>query len=243
MNSWNDAVGELISAIGTPGMPARLADTLRRIAAIDYIVMFGYRDTSKPLHLFDDFTPSRRRLHVDEYLEGPYLLDPFFMASQPPGRLGLFRISDIAPDRFAQAEYYCSYYKQTGLAEEIGFLVKVNSAFVVVVSLMRRKKRFSKTEFSRFADARPIVDAACRQQWRALAPARDAADGSVCNATPVDTSEAFRRIGAGVLTLRESEIARLTLQGHSATAIGASSAAGSSALAFLAGLRERLALE
>ena len=69
----------------------------------------------------------RRRLHVEEYQEGPYLLDPFFLASLELYEPGLWRLREIAPDRFYQGEYYRNYYAQTGLAEEIGYLIAVNA--------------------------------------------------------------------------------------------------------------------
>lgn len=194
-------------------MPKALCDFLRCVTTFDFAVMFGYRGFARPIPLFDDFTPDRNDLHVADYVEGPYLLDPFFIASFAPARTGLWRMSDVAPDRFFQSEYYESYYKRTGLAEEIAFLVQAAEAVVVVVSLMRLDKRFSAPEMRKLAALWPIVEAACRQQWVSLPPAADSAGGD-------PMVNACRRLGDGALTDREGEVAALTLQGHSATAIG-----------------------
>lgn len=203
----------MIAALGTSEMPNALAGLLRSITTYDFTVMFAYRGFARPIPLFDDFPSDRRTVHVSDYNEGPYLLDPFFVASLAPARTGLWRMSDVAPDRFFQSEYYESYYKQTGLAEEVAFLVQAAEGVVIVVSLMRLEKRFSAPEMRKLAELWPIVDSACRQQWASLPQAKDMAGR--------DTMvEACRRLGDGALTGREGEVAAMTLQGHSATAIG-----------------------
>lgn len=213
---WNDHVGRIIDALGTPALPRALSAALRAVAGFEYCVIFGYVGDRRPLALFDDFTPDRKRLHVDEYLEGPYILDPFFLASLEPERRGLYRLSEIAPDRFYQGEYFKSYYGQTGLAEEIGYIVSVTESLTIVISLMRLERRFSAAEFRTLSGLWPVVAAAARRQWRAAGDEAPA---------PPDRLErrlrdAFRSIGEGVLTPREREVVEFTLRGHSADATG-----------------------
>lgn len=178
-------------------------------------MIFGYVGAGRPLHLFDDFPPDRRRLHVEEYLEGPYLLDPFHLASQAPARTGLWRMAEIAPDRFYQGEYFRSYYGQTGLAEEIGYPVEVNAAIMIVVSMMRRTRRFSEAEMRRLREVWPVIAGACRRHWRGLPPEPA---GAAENEHRV--ARAFRDVGRGLLTPRETEIVEHMLRGHSAEAVG-----------------------
>ncbi|MEM1429875.1 MAG: helix-turn-helix transcriptional regulator [Pseudomonadota bacterium] len=213
---WIDTAAHLVDRIGTAEFPAALAGGLRQIAPYEYTVIFGYLGKARPLALFDDFPPARRRLHVEEYLEGPYLLDPFFLASLDPARTGLWRLREIAPDRFYQGEYFRNYYGQTGLAEEIGYLIAANDALVLVVSLMRTEKRFSNAELRALKRVAPLVDAVCRKHWQdvTLADKQPSADME----ERIET--AFHRIGEGLLTKREGEVVELTLRGHSAEAIG-----------------------
>jgi len=217
---WNHAAAAMIDGLGAPDLPELLARGLRSLVAYDYTVVFGYRGTVTPLHLFDDFPPDRRRLHVEEYLVGPYLLDPFFLASRDLSEPGLYRLAQIAPDRFYQGEYFRNYYAQTGLAEEVGFLIRVHRRLVLVISLMRRQKRFSAAEIRRLETVRPVIDAVARRHWC------DVVDDRVNDgAGPTPGIEgrievAFRRIGAGVLSPRERQVVELTLRGHSAEAIG-----------------------
>lgn len=213
---WFTHAGEIIETIGHPRFPRVLANALRDVAIFDYCVIFGYADGKQPLALYDDFPPDRQRMHVADYLEGPYILDPFFLASRDPARRGLYRLSEIAPDRFYQGEYFKSYYEQTGLAEEIGYLVSVDDDLTLVISLMRTGKRFSASAFRHLAAVWPVVSAASRQHWGGLEHAvADAEDG-------IETRirNAFRSIGEGVLTPREREVVEYTLKGYSADATG-----------------------
>lgn len=213
---WLEPAGRIVDRIGTPEFPRALADGLRAIAEYDFTVVFGYVGSACPLDLYDDFPPDRRRLHVEEYQEGPYLLDPFYLASLNLSEPGLWRIREIAPDRFYQGEYYRNYYAQTGLAEEIGYLIRVNARLVLVISLMRRERRFSNAELRALKRAWPVVDAACRKHWQDVVTEQSVAQQGMDSR--VDT--AFRSIGEGLLTPREREVVELTLRGHSADAIG-----------------------
>jgi DNA-binding CsgD family transcriptional regulator len=213
---WNKEAGRIVEAIGTTQFPEMLSQGLRQIVEFDYTVMFGYVGSARPLDLYDDFPPDRRRLHVEEYQEGPYLLDPFFLASIDLSEPGLWRLKEIAPDRFYQGEYFRNYYAQTGLAEEVGYLIDINRNLNIVVSLMRKEKRFSNAAIRALKAVWPIVDAACRQNWRDVAT--DEADSLPVNEERFE--QAFYSIGDGILTPRERQVVEHTLRGHSAEAIG-----------------------
>ncbi|MEM9765227.1 MAG: LuxR C-terminal-related transcriptional regulator [Pseudomonadota bacterium] len=214
---WVEHAAGLVETLRTPRFPAVLAKALQAIAPFEYTVIFGYVGSSRPLALYDDFPPDRHRLHVTEYLEGPYLLDPFFLATIDDTEQGLWRLREIAPDRFYQGEYYRSYYGQTGLAEEIGFLVRADSRLSVVISLMRRKKRFSNAEIRSLKRFWPIVRTTSAAHWKGYA--RDDDDGKHLTREE-RIAQAFQSIGQGVLTPREREVVEMTLRGHSAEATG-----------------------
>jgi DNA-binding CsgD family transcriptional regulator len=214
--TWFEAAGRIVDEIGTPGFPVAVARGLREIAPYDFTVVFGYVGSARPLDLFDDFPEDRRRLHVEEYQEGPYLLDPFFLASLRQQTPGLWRLSELAPDRFYQGEYYRSYYAQTGLAEEIAFLIAIDGRLRVVLSMMRKERRFSNAEVRALKAVWPVIDAACRRHWREVSPQESPSSQEIEGRI----EEAFRSIGRGVLTPRERQVVELTLRGHSAEAIG-----------------------
>ncbi len=155
------------------------------------------------------------------YQEGPYLLDPFFLASTNSVDPGLYRLKDLAPDRFYQGEYFRNYYVKTGLAEEICYVIDLPENATVCVSLMRAKKAFSAKEFRQLGKAWPVVSQAGRKHWVNLASKfteKPQDEGRSGRKLKVD--EAFQKFDEGLLTPREKEVVEFTLKGHSADAIG-----------------------
>lgn len=217
--AWMPLIGAAISAIGTPDLPAALAALLRAAAPYTYTVIFGYHGTARPLDLFDDFPDEKRKVFVTDYQDGPYLLDPFFLAASRPVAAGLYRIRDLAPDRFYQGEYFRNYYVQTGLAEEIAFFAPLRDGATVVLSMMRDKKTFSARDLRALELARPVVEACVRRHWVDLVDRFAAAPAKGLPAQS-QIEQSFHSFGQGVLTGREREIVEYTLKGHSAEATG-----------------------
>lgn len=219
--SWVASAGELIAAIGSDQFAAGLSTMLRQVAAFDFTVIFGYRGSARPVDLYDDFPTGKRRVFVTDYQEGPYLLDPFFHASALPVKAGLYRMKDLAPDRFYQGEYFRNYYVKTGLAEEIGYFVDLPGEVVVVVSLMRAEKPFTAREVAALDGVRPIVEAGIRKNWTdLLATFSQAPDETGQSKIQRHIEHAFQTFGDAILTPREREVVEYTLKGHSAEAAG-----------------------
>ena len=168
MPDWLDEAGAIIAAIGTDRFSRTLSTSLQNVTGFDYTVIFGYLGQARPIDLYDDFPKSKRKIIVEDYQEGPYLLDPFYLASATSVEPGLYRLRDLAPDRFYQGEYFRNYYIQTGLAEEICFVVDLPSEATVCVSLMRADKAFTAKEFRELGRTWPVVSEACRHHWNDL---------------------------------------------------------------------------
>lgn len=221
MKDWIDPTGTMIAAIGTEGFARELSNTLKDIAKFDNTVVFGFLGAARPMALFDDFPKRKRKVFVEDYQEGPYLLDPFFLACGNQVEPGLYRIRDLAPDRFFQGEYYRSYYALTGLAEEIGFFIELPGKAIVVVSLMRAEKAFSAKEFRQLKQFWPIVRAACQHHWSELCISFGNVDRTQSGSNLHQSVElAFMNFGENLLTPRERQVVEFTLKGHSADAVG-----------------------
>ncbi len=221
MDKWAETTGALIESIGQNTFGEHLSKALKAIAEFDYTVIFGYLGAARPLDLFDDFPKAKRKVFVEDYQEGPYLLDPFFLACESQVDPGLYRIRDLAPDRFFQGEYFRNYYARTGLAEEIGFFIELPGHAIVVVSLMRAQKAFSVREFRQLRKFWPVVRAACLKHWNELAAEFDAPGRPHSGTIMLESVDAaFTEFGDGILTPRERQVVEFTLKGHSADAVG-----------------------
>lgn len=218
---WAPLAGAVVAALDGPALPRSLADLLRNVAPFTYTVMFGYCGAARPVDLHDDFSQGKRQIFVTDYQAGPYLLDPFYQAAVLPVTPGLYRMRDLAPDRFYQGEYFRNYYVQTGLAEEIGFFVDLPHKAMIVLSLMRAEKPFAQKEFGALAAMFPLVAAVARRQWAGLARNFGEDDGETGQQRlQRRVAYVFGRFGDGILTAREREVAEYTLKGHSAESTG-----------------------
>ena len=219
---WHEGLAQTLESLDSTDFPQLLVRALSRVVKFDHAVIFAYQNVERPLPLFDTFPPGRREVFVTAYLEGPYLLDPFFQACRDKVASGLYRMSQLAPDRFYQSEYYRSYYNRTGLAEEIGFFLSVPGDITIIISLMRTQETpaFTAREMSRLHLLDPVIRAVAQRHWSGLQrgwttdqrpPDRAAQDVSI------DT--AFQNFGRPLLTPRECEVVGMVLRGHSSESI------------------------
>ena len=223
--TWISLLSRCIDSIGGDQFSDNLLGALKSITDFDYSVSFAYHQNEKPICLFHTFTPGERVVFVDDYLKGPYLLDPFFKACERKVDSGLYRLRDIAPDRFLQSEYYRSYYVRTGLAEEICYTCYLLNDVAVVISLMRsgESQRFSAREFRLLVSVVPIVSSLVQRHWR------DAPDWLEVNSTepvpgdnPTVIENTVGAIFGSRITPRETEVVAQVLEGHSSESIAKS---------------------
>jgi DNA-binding CsgD family transcriptional regulator len=223
--TWIAWISRCVDAIGTEKFPEHLAAALKSITDFDYSVAFAYHQNEKPISLYHSFSPAERTVFVDDYLKGPYLLDPFFKACERRVDSGLYRLRDIAPDRFLQSEYYRSYYVRTGLAEEICYTFHLLNDVAVVISLMRsgESQRFSAREFKLLESVAPIVSSLARRQWQDVPDwfEVESIERENCDNRTIIESTVSTIFGPRI-TPRETQVVAQVLEGHSSESISRS---------------------
>ncbi len=223
--TWLVLLSQCIDAIATENFPQRLIDALKSLTDFDYSVVFAYYQSERPVCLFHTFSPEKQAVFVDDYLKGPYLLDPFFKACGRQVETGLYRIRDVAPDRFYQSEYYRSYYIQTGLAEEICYTFYLSHGVAVVISLMRSgdSSRYSAREFRLLDDVAPIVVSLAQRHWQNVPDKFDVETAD--NKSHQDRSLIENTVSVLFgqrITPRETQVVAQVLEGHSSDSIAKS---------------------
>lgn len=222
---WEELLAQCIDSIGNDEFHAHLVNALKSLVEFDYSVVFAYYKRAKPLCLNHTFSLDQRIVFVDDYLKGPYLLDPFFKACSRHITLGLYRLRDLAPDRFYQSEYYRSYYIRTGLSEEICYIFYLPTGVAAVISLMRsqERSRFSAREFRLLENVSPIVISMAQRHWEDVTnnfytefeSAEKQNDHSLIEKA---VSESF----GSRITPREIQVVAQVLEGHSSESIAKS---------------------
>lgn len=192
-----------------------LRQLMYRVCDIDNYVVFVFDRDNVPLVV--DFRVSSGDLN--NYQSGPYLLDPFYHAwiEERPG--GLFRLRDLAPDRFTHSEYYQSYYKRTDYLDEMGYLLPMNERHCMHLTIGRSKSftSFSARDIKALRLIAPVVETIGRRIYDMIYAGEALQDGS--NDGPsrnTQLRDAFILFGSSILTDRECEITRQLLRGHSA---------------------------
>ena len=200
----------------------RFRSLMHSLTNFDYVVVFAYRGKARPIDLYSSFNRQEHEIFVSLYQDGAYLLDPFYRKAGEPGG-GVFRMRELAPDRFFSSEYYRNYYVKTGLAEEIGFFVPLEDGVTIVLSLMRKEASgaFSANEFALLKKSVPLVNAMVRHFWRDTGLRFDAALAKTAEARAKGEDTGPHQIWRDLnLTEREAAIIELVLQGHSSESIG-----------------------
>ncbi|MGE0007811.1 MAG: LuxR C-terminal-related transcriptional regulator [Parvibaculaceae bacterium] len=207
------SIAELADALESGRFVAVLLGAVQRLVHADFVMVFGYQGAEQPLMLGDTLDRERHGVIAEDYINGPYLLDPFYQLVEDGKREGCFRLHDIAPDRFRQSEYFRTHYKRTGIGEEIGFVFDAGHGITGVASLARwtSSPALARDELDLLRAVEPAIRSLCARHWSRVTRARLVAAGTV-GLHPVAALEEF---AGGVLSARERQIMTMILQGHS----------------------------
>ena len=227
--AWHRLIGGLIEALDKPNFWNVLLRYLRDVVPFDNWVVLLFAREARPAVFAESPTPdgSDDELFQD-YLNGFYLLDPFYIACMDDPRAGLMRLDDVAPDRFEAEDYYQRYFKLNIVADEVQFNLPLGSDGVLILSL-GSGRRYTLDEVAVLHAISPWVLALMRQRaaqhetgdeglpvMQSMRMPAPPAEGAV---EVADAPAAFARGGAANLTQRELEIVHLLLSGFSSKGI------------------------
>jgi len=208
--------GRLIDAIGQAGFPQALRQAIDALAPIDSFLVLAYQARLTPVILHDGLRADERRVFIEQYLSGAYLLSPFYQAAMNGSEPGFHLISEIVPDGFYESEFCKAYYAPAGIVDEGGYTLPNGPGGAILVSIGRvlLKSPFATEEATRMRDFLPVLAAAVRQHWPPGIPPKHVED--VAQPTIREHLQAaFESFGTSLLTERERDVALLMLRGHS----------------------------
>lgn len=218
---WHKIIGNLIDTLDKPNFWNVLIRYLRDWIEFDSWVVLRFSKRNKPVVYAENRTEdgSVDQLFVD-YVNGFYLLDPFFIACIDDPRASLLRLDDVAPDNFEFEDYYQRYFKLNIVADEVQFNLPVNNGDVVILSL-GSKKRYSPGDMSLLLAIEPWILALIRQRdaFDELYEYRSGTKPGVAKEEPLVEPQTSRSTSGMNLTSRELEIMQLLLSGFSSKGI------------------------
>ena len=209
---WQEAVAGLIDKCCTADFPDALIDALQLLVISDSAVIVGLEDKATPKVLCDRLHPELSGVFRDIWMTRAYLASPFytiFVVRKPDG---LYTARGLLSVGFEDSDYYRDYCRKSGVVDVIAYLVWVSESKAVLLAIGRKdiKSEFDKSEVQALQLIQPTVTALVRKHGRAW-------EGLGLSEGTIQEQLARRAaaFGASELTVRERDVVRLLLRGHS----------------------------
>ncbi|MDF3201511.1 LuxR C-terminal-related transcriptional regulator [Pseudomonas sp. 1912-s] len=162
--AWHRSVGQMIDALDQPNFWTQLVRLLDQYVPFDSWVVLLFSSEHKPLVFAECPGQDGEPDHLfQDYLNGLYLLDPFYIASREHSRTGLFRLAEVAPEHFELTEYYQRYFRLNVVADEIQFNCQQPDGRTLCLSL-GSKQRFAPQQIALLSLIQPWVLSLLRQR-------------------------------------------------------------------------------
>ena len=207
----------ILPELGGERMPSLLVSMLKTVVPFDNAVIVHYEGGEKPQVHYNDMPPLQRESQIEGFVNGAFLLDPFYRAAIDTGIGGLHRLSNLAPEGFKKTEYYRSYFKFTKIKDEIGYIVHLDNKQFINISLGRLGlvQRFNRSQLAILEDITPIIESICNLQWSS----KEKSSSNQVSQLPGQLDSALKCFGTAYLTDRETQVVQLFLHGHSTKSI------------------------
>lgn len=210
----------VISNLNTNVFPDRLNAWLQACLPYDNITILTYFPNQSPVSMmFENHQPKVHENIIEVYLAGAYILDPFHDLHVNNAAAGVYRLSDIAPDKFRRNQYFLEYYGNTTMVDELAFVSYPSPGISLHVCLGRdsySNKRFTARDLATARRIAPLVASLTSLHWKDLM-----SDGETTEDEFVSNLiKATERAHGVSLSPRQAEVAMLVLKGHSSVSIG-----------------------
>ncbi|XAW90539.1 LuxR C-terminal-related transcriptional regulator [Vibrio sp. CDRSL-10 TSBA] len=201
-------IADLILAIGDTTFFDKLTYLLRTAASFDDYVMLIYHPDKRPTVMSSSFAVDEMAVW-DRYLQGAYLLSPFYDYCANKGNEGMVTLEEIAPDDFYHSAYFEEYFCFSELIDEVCFCVQGQNNNVYLLSLGRTNSlaKFNRRVLNRLRALYPILSSIVKMHDSHLMPPERDSNTQV--------KEYIYNFGSDVLTPRENEVMQLLIRGYS----------------------------
>jgi DNA-binding CsgD family transcriptional regulator len=225
---WHRIFGALVDAIDRPNFWYVLVRSLQDALHFESWVVLCFAHDGRPEVLAESpgADGGEDKLFKD-YLNGFYLLDPFYLDCLEDPRTGLIRLDDVAPDHFEAEDYFQRYFQLNVVKDEVQFNLPLPQRRVLALSL-GSPLRFSVADMTLMTAMTPWILGLMRQRLRFERLLAEPLHGSgavievrrepAVSGSPAaaETRPAASALG---MTARELQILHLLLSGHSSKGI------------------------
>jgi DNA-binding CsgD family transcriptional regulator len=188
------------------------------ITDVDNFIVFHYRESRAAELIATNLDFQTLKERMAPYINGLYLLDPFYIAATAGRRRGVARMQDIAPEAFLESDYFRMFYQDVNVIDEVRFLIEFNGDEFIHVFLERENPhpRYTDLDLKRLHELEALVNSLVEQHWRWRA---NRAESESRTPLAFGLRSVISGLKQNVLTAREIDIAELTFKGHSAKSV------------------------
>ena len=205
-----DTTARWIDDLSDANFPQKLAYGLKLLVENNDVTIILFRDSALPILEYFDDPMNGGSKNIDLFVKGAFLIDPFYLVATQKQQRGFVHFKNIIPSGFRQTEYYRTWYRNSGLKDECGYLISLPNKDFLNISVGRTGalKKFSKKELSLLEDITPLIEKVCQLHWQKLQTSDDTSN------IKVQMQSALDHFGESLLTQREKQVVHLILHGH-----------------------------
>ena len=211
---WNLLLGKAFCASDPKEAFETAVEAIRALTDCESCYFIFFRKDQTPVIAHPQSLPLDGQLYTD----GPYLIDPFYLAWTDKGKTGTFLLRDIAPGHLPSSKRYRDYLSSMyGPVDELATTIALPDQAAAHISLSRRIEvgRYSKKDLALLEAAAPLLGSLMAQLWEQLQVSVDPGQQQMSRHL-----EFYASFGRDVLTEREYDVAHLLLKGYNAAEIG-----------------------
>jgi DNA-binding CsgD family transcriptional regulator len=221
-SGWDLLISKAIERLGDETFFETLSAGFQEVIPLNKgNMILAYLQHDRPSMLAHGLTGNDLKLHVDNYLAGLYLLDPFYQAASNGLPSGFYRLEDLAPDNFHETEFYLHYSRAGNIKDDLGYCFALGEVgrqgdHIHISFAYTREDELSEEQVNDLKEMEPIIKAAVLKHLRLT-------DNQVLTRPDSDLHRQLMQVmdefGSSILTNREREVLQLILHGHSSQSI------------------------
>lgn len=210
--AWHRSFGQLAERLDQEDFWRAMAEVLDQHVALGSWVALLFSDDRPRIFAESPYEGGGPDPLFHDYVQGLYLLDPFYIANREKPASGLFRLAEVAPECFGDTEYYRLYFTHNVVQDEVQYNVCLSGGRSVCLSLGSRT-RFEPQQIALLELIRPWVCALMRQRLFFEAGVNEPGSRP-SESWQGNLEQMMARLGTP-LTARELDVIQLVLSGRS----------------------------
>ena len=143
---WSAALVRVLRAADDQDVWRYVFDVLQSDLEISSLAIIEYLGDTMPRVLFYVAADDPYGERIAAYVQGAYLLDPFFQATSSERLSGCYTVEDLSSGDFVDSEYYKTFFSAYRLGDEINMFFQASNGTTIAVSLGREagKEKFDR---------------------------------------------------------------------------------------------------